>query len=315
MNETNLLDKALIQRLQQAFVQLSSVVVGKKEAIRMSLTCLLARGHLLIEDLPGSGKTTLAKAFAATLGLDYRRIQFTADLLPADVVGFSALHPQTHELRFHPGPVFTQLLLADEINRASPKSQSALLEAMEERQVTLEHETHKLPVPFFVIATQNPREHAGTYALPEAQLDRFLMRLSLGYPEAKQEVAILRGRARNDMISELSPLLSEQDLLTLQKAAGQVIVSEALAQYVQKLLAHTRDHDGFRQGLSTRAGLALIRCGQAYALLSGSSAVLPKHIQAVFAPVAWHRLKTTAQDDIAHARMIDGVLDAVPVPL
>lgn len=309
------MDKALIQRLQQAFVQLSSVVVGKKEVIRMSLACLLARGHVLIEDLPGSGKTTLAKAFAATLGLEYRRIQFTADLLPADVVGFSALHPQTHELRFHPGPIFTQLLLADEINRASPKSQSALLEAMEERQVTLEHDTHKLPSPFFVIATQNPHEQAGTYALPEAQLDRFLMRLSLGYPEARLEVSILRGQARSEMIAGLSPVLSEQDLLTLQQTVERVVVSEAVAQYVQKLLAYTRGHDGFRQGLSTRAGLALVRCGQAYALLSGSKAVLPKHIQAIFPAVAWHRLQTTAQDDESHARMIDDVLDGVAVPL
>lgn len=309
------LDKGLQQRFNQAFVQLSSIVVGKKEAIRLSLVCLLARGHLLLEDLPGSGKTTLAKAFAATLGLDYRRIQFTADLLPADVLGFSTMQPNSHELRFHRGPVFTQLLLADEINRASPKSQSALLEAMEERQVSIEHDTHRLDPLFFVIATQNPREQVGTFALPESQLDRFLMRLSLGYPEAEVEAAILRGQSRSDMLAETRPLLDKEDILALQAAAQAVFVSKAVALYVQHLLAHTRHSSLFKHGLSTRAGLALIAAARAYALTSGEQAVLPAHVQAVFPAVAWHRLHGYEHDSAQHQQHIRSVIDEVDVPL
>lgn len=258
------LNQALRARLNQALNQLATIIVGKNEVIALSMACLLARGHVLLKDLPGAGKTTLAKAFAATLGLDYRRIQFTSDLLPADVVGFSVLNPASQQLVFHAGPVFTQLLLADEINRASPKSQSALLEAMEERQVTVEHETHRLAEPFFVIATQNPLDQVGTYALPESQLDRFLMRLSMGYPAAAREVAILRGESRSEMIAALQPVLSRSDILALQQAVRAVHVSESVAVYVQKLLAYTRD-GRFVHGLSTRAGLGMVRAAQAFA--------------------------------------------------
>ena len=303
------------QRLQQALAQLGSIIVGKEEVISLAAACLLARGHLLLEDLPGAGKTTLAKAFAATLGLDFRRIQFTSDLLPADVVGFSTLEPQSQALIFHQGPVFTQLLLADEVNRASPKSQSALLEAMEERQVSVDHRTHPLPSPFFVIATQNPLEQIGTFALPEAQVDRFLMRLSLGYPDAASEVEVLRGRDRSELLASARPLLSREDVLALQQAAAQVAVSEALALYVQHLLAFSRSCGDFVHGLSTRAGLSLVRAAQAYALLRGESAVLPEFVQAVFPAVAWHRLHSVHADNDGHAAALARVLAQVAVPL
>ena len=303
------------QRLQQALAQLGSIIVGKEEVISLAAACLLARGHLLLEDLPGAGKTTLAKAFAATLGLDFRRIQFTSDLLPADVVGFSTLEPQSQTLVFHQGPVFTQLLLADEVNRASPKSQSALLEAMEERQVSVDHRTHPLPSPFFVIATQNPLEQIGTCALPEAQVDRFLMRLSLGYPDAASEVEVLRGRDRCELLASARPLLSREDVLALQQAAAQVAVSEALALYVQHLLAFSRSCGDFVHGLSTRAGLSLVRAAQAYALLRGESAVLPEFVQAVFPAVAWHRLHSVHADSDGHAAALARVLAQVAVPL
>ena len=303
------------QRLQQALAQLGSIIVGKEEVISLAAACLLARGHLLLEDLPGAGKTTLAKAFAATLGLDFRRIQFTSDLLPADVVGFSTLDPQSQALIFHQGPVFTQLLLADEVNRASPKSQSALLEAMEERQVSVDHRTHPLPSPFFVIATQNPLEQIGTFALPEAQVDRFLMRLSLGYPDAASEMEVLRGRDRSELLASARPLLSREDVLALQQAAAQVAVSEALALYVQHLLAFSRSCGDFVHGLSTRAGLSLVRAAQAYALLRGESAVLPEFVQAVFPAVAWHRLHSVHADSDGHAAALARVLAQVAVPL
>ncbi|UJF24654.1 AAA family ATPase [Suttonella sp. R2A3] len=310
-----MLDEGLRQRFDRAVTQINQIVVGKETVVRLSLVCLLARGHLLLEDLPGSGKTTLAKAFAATLGLDFRRIQFTADLLPADVLGFSMMQTHTQELRFYRGPVFTQLLLADEINRASPKSQSALLEAMEERQISIDHETHALDPLFFVIATQNPREQVGTFALPESQIDRFLMRLSLGYPEADSETAILRGQPRTAMLADRQAQLSAQDILALQEAAQTVFVSQAVAQYVQHLLAYTRQQSVFRHGLSTRAGLALIAAAQAYALIGGEQAVFPQHIQAVFFGVAWHRLHGHEHDNMQHQEHLQRVLDEVAVPL
>ncbi|SUO97875.1 AAA family ATPase [Suttonella ornithocola] len=310
-----MIDIELRRRLNTALKQLATIIVGKNEIIALSMSCLIARGHVLLEDLPGAGKTTLAKAFAATLGMNFRRIQFTSDLLPADIVGFSSLNALEQKLVFHPGPIFTQLLLADEINRASPKSQSALLEAMEERQVTIEHHTHTLEEPFFVIATQNPLEQIGTYALPESQLDRFLMRLSMGYPSAKLEIDILRGASREDMLRHSKAQLNQADILTLQTAAKNITVSESLAHYVQKLLAYTRDRTHFSQGLSTRAGLGLVRAAQAYALLHGETAVLPKHIQACFPSVAWHRLPRKGQDDEHHRQAILDVLNTVEVPL
>lgn len=311
----SLLTPDLQQKLHAALSQMNQIVVGKQDVITHVMCCLLARGHVLLEDLPGAGKTTLAKTFAATLSLDFRRIQFTSDLLPADVIGFSILDPQTHQLKFQQGAVFTQLLLADEINRASPKSQSALLEAMEERQVSVEHQTLPLPKPFFVIATQNPLEQVGTFPLPESQLDRFAMRLSMGYPSAAQEVALLRGRSRDQILTQAKALLSEQDILMLQQLREKVHISELVAQYTQKLLHETRHCREFTQGLSTRGGLALIHCAQALALLEGKDAVHPEHVQRLFPLVAWHRVRGTASHDSQHLQALQQVLGRVAVPL
>lgn len=310
-----MIDRALFQRLQAALAQLNQVILGKNETVTLTLCCLLARGHVLLEDLPGTGKTTLAKAFAATLGLTFRRIQFTSDLLPADVVGFSMPHPQSGKLEFHPGPVFTELLLADEINRASPKSQSALLEAMEEGQVTIERDTHLLPRPFMVFATQNPEEQVGTFALPESQLDRFLMRLSLGYPSARQEMRILVDRPREALLADCRACLAREDIVSLQKSLSGVRVSDALVQYVYKLLSYTRDPAHFDQGLSTRAGLGMIQAARAYALLVKAPAVLPEHVQKVFAAVALHRLPYGGRDVQTHTQAVHAVLQNVAVPI
>lgn len=301
-------------RLQQALQQLNNIILDKEETIELALCCLLARGHVLLEDLPGVGKTTLAKAFAATLGLDFHRIQFTADLLPADVLGFSTLDNNA-ALHFHAGAVFTQLLLADEINRASPKSQSALLEAMEERQVTIEGKTYPLPQPFFVFATQNPQEQIGTFALPESQLDRFLMCLSLGYPSPEQEIALLSGQPRQTLLQTAKILLSADDILALQHATASITVSKTLAHYVQQLLAFTRDRSHFAQGLSTRAGIALIQAARAYALLKQSTFVLPEHVQKVFIAVVQHRLPLWEQPLSQRRAKVAAILEQVPVPL
>lgn len=303
----------LIAQLNKAIEQINQIIVGKSEVIELAIISLLARGHLLFEDLPGSGKTTLAKTIAVSLGLDFQRIQFTSDLLPADVVGFSSLDVQKQELVFHAGAVFSQILLADEINRASPKSQSALLEAMEERQVTIERQSRALPEPFFVIATQNPMDQVGTYALPESQLDRFLMRLSLGYPSAKWEVSILKGGSRDDLLKNISPQFSAEKILQLQREVENITVAEALAQYVQKILNFTRVK--FAHGLSTRAGMGLIRAAKAAALLSGDTAVLPEHIQKVFAPIANHRLPISGDSFEARAENLAEVLNQVEIPI
>ncbi|MCX7814390.1 MAG: AAA family ATPase [Tepidimonas ignava] len=271
--------------------QLTTVVLGKDEAVRQALTCLLADGHLLIEDVPGVGKTTLAQALARTLGLRLARVQFTADLLPSDVVGASVWDRERRSFVFHPGPVFADVLLADEINRASPRTQSALLEAMEERQVTVDGVTHPLPQPFFVIATQNPLEQVGTQPLPESQLDRFLMRLSLGYPDAAAERALLRGQDRRELLSTLPALTDAAGLRALQHAAAAVGVADALLDTLQALLHATRSGGRFAQGLSPRAGLALLRAARAYALLQGRAYVAPDDLYAVVVPVAAHRLR------------------------
>ncbi len=310
-----MIEHALFQRLQTALAQLNRVILGKNETVTLAMCALLARGHVLLEDLPGVGKTTLAKAFAATLGLRFRRIQFTSDLLPADVVGFSMPLAQSGKLAFHPGPVFTELLLADEINRASPKSQSALLEAMEERQVTIERDTRPLPKPFMVFATQNPRDQIGTFALPESQLDRFLMCLSLGYPSPQQERQILVGEPREALLAGCEALLSREEIIRLQESLCSVRVSEALVKYVHKLLAHTRDPAHFRQGLSTRAGLGIIQAARAYALLMQAPAVLPEHVQKVFPAVALHRLPDGERSGQSHAQAVRAVLENVVVPL
>lgn len=275
---------------EQALQQINRIILGKPQQIRLALSCMLAGGHLLLEDIPGVGKTTLAHVLAATLGLSFQRVQFTADLLPADIIGVSIYERDSQQFKFHPGPVFSQLVLADEINRAPPKTQSALLEAMEERQLTQDGISHTLPQPFFVIATQNPARQIGTYPLPESQLDRFLMRLSLGYPDPAAERMLLRGTARQELIRELTPVLQPQQLLQLQHRATQVHVADALLDYLQALLHASRHSPQIASGLSPRAGLALLRAAQAYALLERTDAVLPEHVQAVFPAVAGHRL-------------------------
>ena len=302
-------------QIQHALQQLNGLILGKENVLRQIFAAVLAGGHVLLEDVPGVGKTTLSHGVAAVLGLDYRRVQFTNDMLPSDLLGVNVFRPNEGWFEFHAGPVFHAFLLADEINRASPKLQSALLEAMEERQVSLDRQTHRLPSPFFVIATQNPLEQIGTFALPESQLDRFLMRLSLGYPTAAREAEILRGVSREAMLAAAKPVLSREEVLALQQATAQVVVSEALAQYVQKLLAYTRTSGDFVHGLSTRGGLALVRAAQAYALLRGESAVLPEFVQKVFPAVAWHRLRSVHADSEGHQAALARVLGQVAVPL
>ncbi|MFC4159730.1 AAA family ATPase [Chitinimonas lacunae] len=276
--------------LQSALDQLDLLILGKGRETRLALACLLARGHLLIEDLPGVGKTTLAHALAAVLGLAFQRVQFTSDMLPADLIGVNIYERASGEFRFHPGPVFSQVVLADEINRATPKTQSALLEAMEERQVTLDGETRPLPEPFFVIATQNPAHQIGTFPLPESQLDRFLMRLTLGYPDAAAERAMLLGEDRRDMMKRIAPLLTPEQLSQAQEAVRAVHVAPALVDYVQALTHATRESPDFVNGLSPRAALGLLAAARAWAMLDGRDAALPEDLQAVFDSVATHRL-------------------------
>jgi MoxR-like ATPase len=301
--------------LEPIVTALNGIVLGKEPQIRLALACLLARGHLLIEDLPGVGKTTLAQSLARVLGLSYQRVQFTSDLLPADVIGVSVYDRERSRFEFHRGPVFAQLLLADEVNRATPKAQSALLEAMEERQVTVDGHTHPLPEPFFVVATQNPSYQLGTYPLPESQLDRFLMRIGLGYPGAALERELLRGRDRRAMLAELEPILPVAVLAELQRYVPAVHVAEPLLDYVQALVHHTRESGHFEAGLSPRAAIALLRAAQAWALLHGRAGVLPEDVQAVTRAVAGHRLQVRAAVDGGTAADLDQLLlRAVAVP-
>jgi MoxR-like ATPase len=302
----SMLPETLRQALDRAQAQVNGLVLGKPHEVRLAFVALLAGGHLLIEDLPGLGKTTLAHALAATLGLKFQRVQFTSDLLPADIVGVSVFDPQARRFEFHPGPVFTEVLLADEINRAPPRTQSALLEAMAEHQVTVDGTTHLLPDPYFVIATQNPADLAGTYPLPDSQLDRFLLRLALGYPGESAERDLLAGSDRRAMIALATPLLDARDVVAARHAVTAVHASEALIGYVQALLARSRMHPGVRVGLSPRAGLALLRAARAYALLLGRNHVLPEDVQALFTAVTAHRLvaDVDAGKDSALARSI-----------
>lgn len=273
---------------------INAIVLGKDHQVRLALACLLAGGHLLIEDLPGMGKTTLSQALARVLGLDFQRIQFTSDLLPSDILGTSVYDKDSGQFQFHEGPIFAGLILADEINRATPKSQSALLEAMEEGQVTIEGATRPLPSPFFVIATQNPSHQSGTFALPESQLDRFLMRLSLGYPAQAAERALLTGQARREMLPQLPALLGDGELQRLQAEARRVRVSEPLVDYVLRLVEATRTQPPFAWGLSPRGSLALLAAARAWALLAGRDYVIPEDVQAVLPSVAGHRLRERA---------------------
>ena len=289
------------------------IILGKERELRLALACLIARGHLLIEDVPGVGKTTLAHVVARLIGLQFQRIQFTSDLLPADIIGGSVYDRETGAFRFHPGPVFAQLILADEINRATPKTQSALLEAMEERQVTADGETFTLPAPFFVIATQNPSHQIGTFLLPESQLDRFLMRIRLGFPDRAAERALLMGEDRRELLERQEPVIRPQDLVDLQRAAHAVTVSERLIDYVQALLGTTRHSAELSGGLSPRAGLALLAAARAWALTDGRDHVLPEDIQAVFPHVAGHRLHIAGDGRNAPPEAIERIVRAVPV--
>jgi MoxR-like ATPase len=299
--------------LESAVRQIGQIVLGKEREIRLALTCILARGHLLIEDLPGMGKTTLAHALAQTLGLQFHRIQFTADLLPADILGVSVFDRERGQFVFHPGPIFAHLILADEVNRATPKAQSALLEAMEEQQVTVEGETRPLPYPFFVIATQNPAHQVGTFPLPESQLDRFLMRIALGYPDAQAERLLLSGEDRRDMIANMKPLLEPANLIAAQQKVSEVFVAEALLDYVQALIARSRSSGQFESGLSPRAGLALVHASRAWAFLAGRAQVLPEDVQAVLPAVSGHRLRGTSGEASGDA-MAHALLASVAIP-
>jgi MoxR-like ATPase len=296
--------------IQAVIDQINRVILGKDLQIRLCIACLLARGHLLIEDIPGVGKTTLAHAIAKTLGLTFQRVQFTSDLLPADVLGVSIFDRETGQFRFQRGPIFAQLVLADEINRASPKAQSALLEAMEEHQVTLDGQSMPLPEPFFVIATQNPQDQVGTFPLPESQLDRFLMRVHLGYPAAAAERELLSGRDRRDLVNSLPTVATLESLRRLQQCVLDVHVAPALLDYVQALVAHTRHASGLNVGLSPRAAIGLLRAARAWALVAGRDAVIPEHVQAVFAAVVEHRVRQRDSSPAAATRL----LEAVPIP-
>ena len=298
---------AIIERIGQ-------VVLGKERQARLALACLLARGHLLIEDLPGMGKTTLAQVLAQTLGLQFKRIQFTSDLLPADILGVSIYQPDTKSFVFHHGPVFAQLVLADEINRATPKTQSALLEAMEEHQVTGEGHTYKLPDPFFVIATQNPHHLIGTFPLPESQLDRFLLRIEMGYPDRAAERQLLKGRGGREQLATLTSVIQPGQLLGLQQQVMQVHAAEALLDYIQNLIEATRRQGSFAEGLSPRAGLALLAAAKAWALLEGREMVLPEDVQAVAAAVITHRLQPTKDTTGGRAALVARLLESVPIP-
>lgn len=285
------------KQVQTAVDEVSRALLGKEQQIRLALCCLFSGGHLLVEDLPGMGKTTLSYALAKALGLDYNRIQFTSDLLPADILGISIFDQANKQFSFHPGPIFKQVVLADEINRTTPKTQSALLEAMEERQVTVEGETRKLPEPFFVIATQNPANLAGTYPLPESQLDRFLMRLRLGYPDQRAERELLEMDTEWDKVENVKQCLSENDVIGFRQASATVNASSALLDYVQRLIAFTRSNEEFHFGLSPRGSLSLMRAAKTWALMCGRDHVIPEDVQTILPAVVEHRLRAVSDSD------------------
>lgn len=301
------------EKLKALVDQLNTVIVGKSGQIQNCVACLLAGGHLLIDDVPGVGKTTLAHALARTFGLQFSRVQFTADLMPSDLSGVSVYERGTQAFVFHPGPLFAQVLLADEINRASPKTQSALLEAMEEKQVTVEGETRPLPSPFFVIATQNPLDQLGTYALPESQLDRFLMRISLGYPDRAAERELLSGQDRRDFVGSLNSLLSPAELQALQQKVSEVHAAAPLMDYLQDLIAASRNGRWFLQGLSPRAGIAVLRAARAQALLSGRNYVAPDDVRAILPQTIAHRLVPVMEAGRGSEEQVQAMLEAVPL--
>ena len=300
-------------RLLEAQQTVNDIVLGKSKQVQLSFCCLLSRGHLLIEDVPGVGKTTLAIAMARVVGSNYQRIQFTSDLLPADILGVSIYKREKDEFEFHPGPIFAQVILADEVNRATPKTQSALLEGMAEGQVTIENTTHPLPSPFFVLATQNPLDLVGTFPLPDSQLDRFLLSISLGYPDPAAERELLTTEDRAGMLENTHSLLTPEDLKALRIDCEQVHVSEDLLDYIQALLQETRDERWFETGLSPRAGLALLRASRAYAFLEDRDFVLPEDVKAIFPSLARHRLSPSSGFAQSVEEQIDELLNQVPI--
>lgn len=297
--------------LTQLLTSANQIILGKEQQIRLAVCCLLARGHLLIEDIPGVGKTTLSHTLAKLLGLNYQRIQFTSDILPADIIGSSIYDINKQQFSFHYGPIFNQMILADEVNRSTPKAQSALLEAMEEHQVTVEGHTYPLPEPFFVIATQNPSHQIGTFPLPESQLDRFLMRVELGYPNHQAERELLTGQNRNYLINSLTTQLPPEMLLTMQKAINEIHVSPALLDYLQALIDYSRESPEYPCGLSPRAGLALLTASKAWAFMEQRNSVLPEDVQAVLPSVAGHRLRSGTTNSIA---IVAPLLNNVAIP-
>ena len=302
------------EKLKKLLGQLNTVIVGKPAQIQDCVACLLAGGHLLIEDVPGVGKTTLAHALATSFGLQFSRVQFTSDLMPSDLSGVSIYERGKEAFVFHPGPIFAQILLADEINRASPKTQSALLEAMEEKQVSVEGETRALPTPFFVIATQNPHDQLGTYALPESQLDRFLMRISLGYPDRASERELLAGNDRRAMVDAMQALLTLEEMLTLQQQVVAIHAADPLLNYVQDLIAASRNGKWFVQGLSPRAGIAVVRAAKAQALLQGRDYVAPDDVQTILPQTIAHRLIPVGDAGRGAVEQVRAMVDAVPLP-
>jgi len=293
----------------------STIILGKDNAIRLALACLIAKGHLLIEDTPGVGKTTLAHTLAKVLGLSYQRIQFTSDLLPADILGVSVYNRDTSEFDFHKGPIFSNVILADEINRATPRAQSALLEAMAEYQVTIDAETRPLPAPFFVIATQNPTNQVGTFPLPESQLDRFLMRIELGYPDNNAERELLNGKDRKDLLKDIQPVLPDHGLIQLQKQIEHVHVADAILDYLQDLLEFSRTSGNYNHGLSPRAGIAVLNAAKAWAIIASHQHVLPEDIQAVLPSVIGHRLQFNYEvSDKQALQPAEYLIQHVPIP-
>ncbi len=300
--------------LNRAVGAIETIILGKPQQVRLAVCCLVARGHCLIEDLPGVGKTTLSQSIARVFGLAFNRIQFTSDLLPADILGVSIFDPKTQVFKFHQGPIFAHFVLADEINRATPKTQSALLEAMEEKQISVEGETHKLEEPFFVVGTQNPLDQSGTFPLPESQLDRFMMKISLGYPDAEAEHALLSGGNPRDLVEQTSPVISIERFIQIQYAVDDVHCSDPLLRYVQQLVHATRNPGLFVYGISPRAALAVIHASRAWALMQGRSHVEPGDVQAVFAAIAEHRLTPSEQHSRPVRDLVDELVEQVAIP-
>lgn len=314
LDQTTPSSETMQKSILSAIQLIETIIVGKPQQIKLAVCCLLSAGHCLIEDLPGVGKTTLSHALARVFGLDFSRIQFTSDLLPADILGVSIFDPKSQQFNFHPGPVFAHCVLADEMNRATPKTQSALLEAMEERQITIDGSTKNLKAPFFVIGTQNPLDQSGTFPLPESQLDRFMMKLNLGYPDQKAERELLAGQNRQHLIQKLKPAVSLEHLLKLQQAVEDIHVSDALLDYVQLLINETRNKQFFVYGLSPRAALSLLKAARAWALMNGRDFVEPGDVKAVFSAISNHRLIPTEQHSKSVASLVDNLLQQIAIP-